>query len=339
MTNSIALCTAALLAQTFYRRWPFEFGKWSLWQRLLVPFVNLQSRTFVAKSLRGPVFRVDLRDYIQQRIFYFGVWEPTLTDYIVNTLKPGDTFIDVGANIGYYSCLAASVVGESGSVHSVEASPSVYRQLLANIALNAQKNIVAHQCAAASVPGRIPIYKAGSANIGQTTIRIEHSLKYKFPIEAEVRADTLDGIVGIDVLLKARLVKIDVEGAEWEVLAGMVHLLPRFSPSTEFVIEISPVSMENQGIKPAALVALFTDLGYDAFAIEDHNEPARYMERPRRRPLVPLPKEIVGQVDALFRKSSGQPDTNSASVKAASRPFGRVGQANNEDDSSKARSS
>lgn len=300
--NSQILSAGALLARQFYKHWSFEFGKWYVWQNLLVPHVNRQKKGFVAESNLGPRFKVLLHDYIQQRLFYFGVWEPALTEYISQTLQRGDIFIDVGANIGYYSCIAAQIVGDSGCVHAVEASPSVYRLLQENIALNQNQNIVAHHRAAAACKGSLAVYKAGEANIGRTTTMLEIALKHKFALESEVQADSLDQIVGLRNLLNARIVKIDVEGAEWQVLQGIAKVLPECSARTEFILEISPASLTSQGVRAEHIVSIFTDLGYEALVIEDKNEPVHYMCARPPSQLLPLPKNIVSQVDVLFRK-------------------------------------
>src|SRR6266545_4932566 len=64
---------------------------------------------------------VETDDLIQGYIYLFGVWEPNITDWIRRTLLPGDTFVDVGSNIGYYSTLAARLVGSAGSVVAIDA--------------------------------------------------------------------------------------------------------------------------------------------------------------------------------------------------------------------------
>ena len=82
-----------------------------------------------------------LTDMIGRRIFLFGVWEPEMTAYVEATLRPGGVFIDVGANIGYYSMLASRLVGPSGSVVAIEPSPTNFSELKRNIALNHALNI------------------------------------------------------------------------------------------------------------------------------------------------------------------------------------------------------
>jgi precorrin-6B methylase 2 len=83
----------------------------------------------------------DAKDIIQQYIYYFGVWEPRITGWVSRHLAPGDTFIDVGANIGYYSLLASPLVGKTGTVVAIEASPRTFDDLLFNLELNNVSNV------------------------------------------------------------------------------------------------------------------------------------------------------------------------------------------------------
>src|SRR6266511_4042352 len=78
--------------------------------------------TRIVVTKRGVRLLVETDDLIQGYIYLFGVWEPNITDWIRRTLLPGDTFVDVGSNIGYYSTLAARLVGSAGSVVAIDGS-------------------------------------------------------------------------------------------------------------------------------------------------------------------------------------------------------------------------
>src|SRR2546429_7961962 len=80
------------------------------------------------------------RDILQQYIYYFGVWEPNLTRWIAQRLAPGDTFIDGGANIGYFTLLASKLVRDSGAGVAIEASPATFDALQRNLARNRARN-------------------------------------------------------------------------------------------------------------------------------------------------------------------------------------------------------
>jgi FkbM family methyltransferase len=292
----------ALFFRRFYQLSPFEYGKWFIWKKVLEPYINNNEMRFVITTKYGSRFKVDLCDYIQQRLFYFGIWEPAVTKYIRDNLIPGDVFVDVGANIGYYACLASKVVGNRGTVHAVEASPSIYKLLCKNIDLNHESNIITYNIAASDHKAMLDIYKGSKTNIGQTTTRIEHSRKYQFKKESEIPADTLDKIIGLKTLLNARIVKIDVEGAEWQVVHGIAKLIPDFSKKTDFIIEISPEPLLMQGIHYQQLIQLFTDNGFNAYVIEEKSQPSEYMRSRPAYKVYPLSMVINGQADVLFTR-------------------------------------
>ena len=85
---------------------------------------------FGAKMICSP------RDLIQTTILHFRVWEPDVSSVIARVLRPGDIFVDVGANVGFDTLLAAHLVGGRGGVISIEAAPGTFAALQENIALN-----------------------------------------------------------------------------------------------------------------------------------------------------------------------------------------------------------
>ncbi len=83
----------------------------------------------------------DTRDFIQRRVFYFNIYEPNLTYYILSRVRSGDHVVDVGANVGYMTLLLSSIVGEIGKVVAIEASPSTFSLLSRNLELNNTQNV------------------------------------------------------------------------------------------------------------------------------------------------------------------------------------------------------
>src|SRR5205823_8966527 len=110
----------------------------------------------------------DTRDTIQQYIYYFGVWEPHLTRWIVRRLVCGDAFIDVGANVGYYSLLASKLVGTSGSVVAIEASPATFKILQSNLALNQVRNVRAMNVAVYHSKTAMKVFRGSEYDVGHT---------------------------------------------------------------------------------------------------------------------------------------------------------------------------
>jgi FkbM family methyltransferase len=100
------------------------------------------------------------------------LFEPNLTYFISSVLKPGDVFIDVGANIGYFTMLAAKCVGASGKVYAIEASPSTYDLLIANLRLNEVKNVEAINMAVTDKECHVRIQSNDTRNIGANSVHV-----------------------------------------------------------------------------------------------------------------------------------------------------------------------
>ena len=86
----------------------------AFWAHLITPFFIFSNSRFVARTTFGAAIAGNTKDLIQRHIFYFGVWEPNLTGFLTTRLNRGDVFVDVGANIGYFSLLASRLVGRRG---------------------------------------------------------------------------------------------------------------------------------------------------------------------------------------------------------------------------------
>lgn len=292
------------ILRAYIRYSPIGFGKATLYRNLVVPYLEWRQHTSVVRTLSGYKMNVRLPDQIQSRIYFFGVWEPHVTAFVRQRLLPGDTFIDVGANVGYYSLLAASLVGERGIVCAIEASPSIFSALQKNIAQNAYTNIIAFNEAASDSEGSLDIFLAPDSNIGATTTVAIEATRKGHKKEARVRARTLDAIVGCETLLSARLIKMDVEGAELAVVSGIKDLLPSFSDRTECVFEVTPRALEAQGSTVAALLDCFTQSGYKLYRILNSYEDDEYLELPKDLQMSELRKVPATPIDLIASKLS-----------------------------------
>lgn len=179
-----------------------------------------------------------LTDMIGCYVWLFGEWEPDLTRFISGRLHDGDVFIDVGANIGYYSLLAARSVGDGGGVVAVEASPAIFDDLLANSHADAlpPDRIRLVNKAASATCGTLTVFSGPHHNAGMSTTLDTRGLH----IESTIEAMPLDEILTSEEITSARIIKIDVEGAEPDVLAGMSNLIRSLRPDAEIAVELSP---------------------------------------------------------------------------------------------------
>ena len=102
-----------------------------------------------SRHVSGYSITCDVTDSVQRSLFYTGTYEPAATRLIRQHLHKHDVFVDVGANAGHFTFLAASIVGPSGHVHAIEASPSTAERLVADVVSNKLEDTVTiHRTAA-----------------------------------------------------------------------------------------------------------------------------------------------------------------------------------------------
>jgi FkbM family methyltransferase len=240
--------------------------------------------TFEGRTTQGDRFICHPPDLIQLYLWLFDIWEPDLTDFIIKRLEPGDGFVDVGANIGYYSALASRRVGAHGHVVAIEASPEVFRDLQESIARNPHcQNVRLVNKAAAAVAGELNIYSGPKHNTGLTTTVRGRG----FPAQTTIPAQPLDDLLSAEVIRTARLVKIDVEGGEPSVLAGMRRFITNCRPDLEMLIELSPSWWSDASLRPIDVLQPFMDAGFYVYEMSNSYWPWRYLwpnrvDRPRR---------------------------------------------------------
>jgi FkbM family methyltransferase len=264
-------------------------------------YVGWLPHSAVVRTRSGFRMRVDTSDLVSSMLYLTGQWEPYLTTYIREVLRPGDIFVDVGANIGYYSLLASRLVGPSGRVYAIEASPTIYASLIENIRLNGCPNITPIHAAASDARGELSIWLADARNRGHSTTVTQLALAAGMRCEATVPADTIGGLIGADVLRRARLVKIDVEGAERAVVAPVLSTPGLLGPDTEWLIELSPDYSEDGQHDADWVFDALRAMGYSAHLVPNAYDPSCYLARPQGAELEPLARMPGRQADVLFR--------------------------------------
>jgi FkbM family methyltransferase len=193
---------------------------------LLRPYLHppLEPLTFALSG--GLLVRGDLGDEIDAQLYLYGIYEPIVSGLVRQLLGPGDVVVDVGANIGYFSLLAAGMVGASGSVHAFEANPATYRRLTANIELNGFTNVRAN-------PAALGADRAPMALLQSTVHRSGDVIAAVVP--AGGPGATLVPQVPLDDYCESEgvvpsLIKMDVNGGEELVFRGSERVLSRHRP-------------------------------------------------------------------------------------------------------------
>jgi FkbM family methyltransferase len=287
--------------RAYTRFMPTAFGKSLLWRSVIAPHFGWLSRDFEVSTRFGSRMRGNTQDFIQRHIYYFGLWEPNLTHFLGERLHPGDVFIDVGANIGYFSLQAARLVGSTGTVVAIEASPSIHALLNENLALNQTQNVRTVNLAVAERPSTLHLYLGPADNRGGTTLVASGTPGSTF--ECDVQAQPLGDIVTADEWRRARLVKIDVEGAEASVVAGMVPLLAQAHRELELVVEIAPRTLARQGKSPEDVLGIFRAAGFHAYKIENDYSADGYLDPVAARRPTRITGPLVTQTDVVFSRT------------------------------------
>ena len=165
-------------------------------------------------EFNGIRFRLYPDSHSASAVVYFnGYIEYDSMRFVERLLQPGNRFVDVGANIGVYACLAAKIVGSSGHVHAFEPNPKVYERLLENIRLNGYENVTSTCAAVGAADGYTRLIETENDSLG----RISENTAEMDRSSSDTRLVTLDSTIEERI----DLVKIDVEGAEPLVLEGM----------------------------------------------------------------------------------------------------------------------
>jgi FkbM family methyltransferase len=267
------------LVRGYLRYFPVRAGKAFVWTRIAEPYFAWQPHSFRARTRFGFSLDGDSKDLIQQWIYYFGVWEPSLTMWIRHRLKPGDTFVDVGANIGYFALLAARTVGASGRVVAIEASPAIAERLRQNVAENHADNLRTKAAAALGSRGVVRLYRGNDANCGETTIDAQYGGEF----ECEVEGYPLQELLTPSELETARLIKIDAEGAEYAILSGFDGF-DRLRRDAEFIVEMHPSYLAHRGESADAVLTLMANAGFTPYLLSEEYWPPAYLQGGTGRP-------------------------------------------------------
>ncbi len=176
-----------------------------------------------------PFFKIKLRINLKKDVdrgIYFGTFEFENTFLFFDLIKKGDIIVDIGANIGFYSLLAASKLQDGGKVYSFEPSKFIINELKSNIEINNYKNIEVFDFALSDSSGKKDFYRCEDDAY--------NSLLAK-PMQKVVSIDsvdviTLDDFIMMNNISKIDVIKIDAEGLDYEILKGAQQTIMNFKP-------------------------------------------------------------------------------------------------------------
>lgn len=225
--------------------------------------------TALTRTQFGHKMYVDTRDIsLSPHILLDGFWEPSTGNVLRSIIKPGMVVVDVGANMGYFSLLMASLTGPDGKLVAFEANPEVFRHLSRNLEINGYRRFADCQMTAVMSKAGSMVFKRLRDHMGSSGFYLTEEI-------APMYHDKLDEItvpcISLDEYFADEnsyidVIKIDVEGAETEVIAGARKVLER-SPRPQIVMEYTP-GAEGRGGNMAA-IEMLVGMGFQMWGIGD----------------------------------------------------------------------
>ena len=187
-----------------------------------------------------------------------GYYEPELTFALWSLLSPGDTFVDVGANEGYFSVIASKLVGTDGKVLAIEPQTRLRSVLETNFELNDVTNVRVFDVAISDRQGTATLHLAPDTNTGSSGLR--QGTVYK-NLETPVETLTLSELLTKAAVERVDLMKMDIEGFEFEAVLGSPELF-REHRIRWFALELHPSMMAARGRRPEDIVSFLKGCGY-----------------------------------------------------------------------------
>ncbi len=225
--------------------------------KIFKPLSLFKGQTSICRYDIDLKIKVNLDDWIQQHIYFFGIWDEPGTEFLKNNLKKDDIFIDIGANIGSYSLIASNLVGENGKVYAFEPVAGVFDSLLFNIKLNHLNNIVVIKKAILDTTGTINLFISKAENLGMSGIF--HHDNENGKIET-VETISLDEYISDSGIERIDMIKIDIEGAELFALKGMKRTIDKFKPV--ILMEISEEILHKNQLKSSEIIDFMKENSY-----------------------------------------------------------------------------
>ena len=217
----------------------------------------LRVRRTVIATAHGR-FYVDPASVFGRVLFHGEEYEPTMCRTLEAYLKPSSVFVDVGANEGFFSVIAAKLVGTTGIVAAVEPQSRLMPVLTTNCDLNGANAIRLLQIAVSDSVGYSLLHLSPDTNPGSTSLW--RSTRYKLPTE-RVETLTLSQVFDRQGFEYADLVKMDIEGAEYEAILGSQDLF-RTRRIGALALELHPAAIQSRGLNPDDIHSFLHDAGY-----------------------------------------------------------------------------
>lgn len=225
-----------------------KFFSWQFYKRLTHRFLDF-------KLLPSVKLRCYPDSYSTSAVLYCGLYDYDEMNFLLRYLRAEDSFLDIGANVGVYTLLAASKI-RSGYIYSFEALSKNYTRLQENLQINQFEQVKTYELAVSNQTGSVALNLAEGDSKPFITSTITNNT-------IAVSTDTLDNLLQNQPIANLTLAKMDIEGAELLALKGAVSLLKKQCPQV-WILEIND-SVNNFGHQKQDLVNFLNSYGYNLY--------------------------------------------------------------------------
>jgi FkbM family methyltransferase len=247
------------LFRRYLSKFPLRDGKAWFYERFHAALAPTD-RYAVVRLDQGFFMKLDLADPEQLKVYFYGHYhERYEADLVQRLLTDDDVFWDVGANVGYFTLVAARALNHRGRIVAFEPGKNAYERLTENISLNAYRNIQTFPVAVTDREGEAVLHLAGD---------IADSSASLYPAALDQASQEVCRTVALDQVLRSEglrppdLIKLDAEGAELAVLQGAQGLLADSPPL--WLMEMEEKNLRAAGASKAAVAQCLTGYGYRA---------------------------------------------------------------------------
>jgi len=237
----------------------FKFLAYAVPISLITRYIQLSSKQILKKSIKQSKGRfiikeindnkmcLDVNDEgLSHDLIVDGVREFYATQRMKKEITAGDIVVDIGANIGYYALLEAKLVGKKGVVYAIEPVPQNVEILRKNVKLNNYRNIEVYQLAIGDKKGTAPMYVSKKYNWSSMSKNIE-GVEETVVKEIEVETTTLDDFLKNKPY--PNMIRMDVEGYEYQIIKGMKNILSKKKPLKLFIEFHFPMLNKKQSLE------------------------------------------------------------------------------------------
>jgi len=227
-----------------------------------------------------------------------GFYETELSYFLLRVLKPGDTFVDIGAHIGFFSLLASKLVSNEGKIISIEPDDVNVARLEKQKEMNESRNIEIFKTLLCGEKGAKTFYvnvdNDGGHCLWDVGLHPFNKKSAAHPETKTVEAETLDSILDQTGAGNVKVVKMDTEGAEPDVIKGSAEAIGKHN-ITFIVCEVNDFGLKQMGHSQDSLRSLMKGYGYDTFILTEEGRFPKFIP-----PTVPIASKSSAVFNVLF---------------------------------------